>query len=67
LEPVGPAGFAGSGSVLVTLLKTAEAALVRIAVGQFVRKFGGELSLQLLQLAEFGFGLDSRLVMIWTL
>jgi hypothetical protein len=31
---------------------------VRTAVGQFVRKFGGELSLQLLQLADFSFGLD---------
>jgi hypothetical protein len=36
-------------------------------VGQFVRKFGGELLLQLLQLADFGFGLDSLLVMVWTL
>jgi hypothetical protein len=32
---------------------------VRTAVGQFVRKFGGELSLQL---AKFGFGLDYLLV-----
>ena len=28
------------------------------AISQFVRKFGGELSLQLLQLADFGFGLS---------
>jgi hypothetical protein len=42
-------------------------ALVRTAVGQFVRKFGGELLLQLLQLADFGFGLDYLLVMVWTL
>jgi hypothetical protein len=40
---------------------------VRTAVGQFVRKSGGELSLQLLQLADFGFGLDYLLVMVWTL
>jgi hypothetical protein len=42
---------------------------VRIAVAQFVRKFGGELSLQLLllQLADFGFGLDYLLVMFWTI
>jgi hypothetical protein len=40
---------------------------VRTAVSQFVRKFGGELSLQLLQLADFGFGLDHLLVMIWTI
>jgi hypothetical protein len=32
-----------------------------------VRKFGGELLLQLLQLGDFGFGLDSLLVMVWTL
>jgi hypothetical protein len=32
---------------------------VRIAVGQFVGKFGGELQLQLLQLEDFSFGLDS--------
>jgi hypothetical protein len=32
---------------------------VRTAVGQFVRKFGGELLLQLLQLAD--------LVLAWTL
>jgi hypothetical protein len=32
---------------------------VRTAVGQFVRKFGGELSLQLLQLADF--------VLAWTI
>jgi hypothetical protein len=30
-----------------------------------VRKFGEELQLQLLQLADFGFGLDSLLVMVW--
>jgi hypothetical protein len=36
-------------------------------VGQFVCKFGGELSLQLLQLADLGFGLDYLLVMVWTL
>jgi hypothetical protein len=40
---------------------------VRIAVGQFVHKFGGELLLELLQLVDFGFGLDSLLVMVWTL
>jgi hypothetical protein len=40
---------------------------VRIAVAQFVRKFGGELSLQLLQRADFGFGLDYLLVMVWTI
>ena len=32
-----------------------------------VRKFGGELPLQLLQLADFGFCLDFLLVMVWTL
>jgi hypothetical protein len=31
-----------------------------------VHKFGEELQLQLLQLANFGFGWDSLLVMIWT-
>jgi hypothetical protein len=40
---------------------------VRTVVGQFVPKFGGELLLQLLQLADFGFGLDYLLVMVWTL
>ena len=44
-----------------------QSSLVRTAVIQFVRKFGGELSLQLLQLADFGFGLESLLVMVWTL
>jgi hypothetical protein len=34
---------------------------VHTAVGQFVRKFGGELSLQLLQLADFSFGLELSL------
>jgi hypothetical protein len=52
---------------LAGILRTAEATLVRTAVGQFVRKSGGELSLQLLQLADFGFGLDYLLVMVWTL
>ena len=49
------------------ILRTAVAALVRTVVGQFVRKSGGELSLQLLQVADFGFGLDNLLVMVWTL
>jgi hypothetical protein len=40
---------------------------VHTAVGQFVHKFGGELSLQLLQQADFDLGLDSLLVMVWTL
>jgi hypothetical protein len=40
---------------------------VRTAVAQFVRKFGGELPLQLLQLADLGFGLDYLLVMVWTI
>jgi hypothetical protein len=40
---------------------------VRTIVGQFVHKFRGELLLQLLQLEDFGFGLDSLLVMVWTL
>jgi hypothetical protein len=40
---------------------------VRTAVAQFLRRFGGELSLQLLQLADFGFGLDYLLVMVWTI
>jgi hypothetical protein len=31
-----------------------------------VRKFGEELQLQLLQLADFGFDWDSLLVMVWT-
>jgi hypothetical protein len=34
------------------------------AVDQFVRKFGGDLPLQL---ADFSFGFDSLLVMVWTL
>ena len=46
------------------ILRTAEATLVRTVVGQFLRKFGGELSLQI---AYFGFGLDYLLVMVWTL
>jgi hypothetical protein len=37
---------------------------VRTAVAQFVRKFGGELSLQL---ADFGFGSDYLLIMVWTI
>jgi hypothetical protein len=32
-----------------------------------VRKFGGELLLQLLQLEDFSFGLESLLVMVWIL
>jgi hypothetical protein len=40
---------------------------VHTTVSQFVREFGGELSLQLLQLADFGFGLDYLLVMVWTI
>jgi hypothetical protein len=52
---------------LAGILGTIEATLVRNAVGQFMRKFGGEMSLQLLQLEDFGFGLDSLLVMVWTL
>ena len=51
----------------MSILRTAEETLVRTAVGQFVRKFGGELLLQLMQLADFSFGLDSLLVMVWTL
>ena len=53
--------------ILAGILITAEATLVRTAVGQFVRKFGGELSLQLLQLEDFSFDLDYLLVMVWTL
>ena len=34
--------------ILVGILRTEEATLVCTVVGQFVRKFGGELSLQLL-------------------
>ena len=49
------------------ILRTAEETLVRTTVGEFVCNFGGELSLQLLQLADFGFGLDYLLVMVWTL
>ena len=49
------------------IFRTVEATLVRTAVGQFVRKFGGELLLQLLQLGDFSFGLESLLVMVWTL
>jgi len=52
---------------MVGILRTAEATLVRTAVGQFVCKSGGELLLQVLQLADFGFGLDYLLVMVWTL
>jgi hypothetical protein len=46
---------------------------VRTAVGQFVRKSGGELLLQLLQLADFGlawtlswlwFGLSDQLLLL---
>jgi hypothetical protein len=36
-----------------------QSSLVRTAVSQFVRKFGGELSLQLLQLADY--------VLAWTI
>jgi hypothetical protein len=50
-----------------SILRTAEATLVHTAVGQFVCKFGGEMLLQLLQLADFSFVLDSLLVMVWTL
>jgi hypothetical protein len=41
--------------------------LCALQFGQFVRKFGGELPLQLLQLEDFDLGLDSLLVMVWTL
>jgi hypothetical protein len=44
---------------MASILRTAEATLVR--------KFGGEMSLQLLQLVDFCFGLDCLLVMVWTL
>jgi hypothetical protein len=57
----------GSVFILAGTLRIAEATLMRTAVGQFVRKFGGELSLHLLHLADFGFGLDYLLVMVWTL
>jgi hypothetical protein len=40
--------------------------LCALQLGSFVHKFGGEM-LQLLQLADFGFGLDYLLVMVWTL
>jgi hypothetical protein len=40
---------------------------VRTAVSQFVRKIGGELPLQLMQLVDFSFGLDYLLVMVWTI
>jgi hypothetical protein len=40
---------------------------VHTVVSQFVHKFGGELLLQLLQLAYFSFGLDYLLVMVWTI
>jgi hypothetical protein len=49
----------GQSSFWQGILRTAEATLVRTAVGQFVRMFGGELSLQLLQLADF--------VLAWTI
>jgi hypothetical protein len=44
-----------------------QSSLMRTAVSQFVRKFGGEMSLQLLQLADYVFGLDYLLVMVWTI
>jgi hypothetical protein len=53
--------------ILAGILKTAEASLVHTAVGQFVCKIGGEMPLQLLELVDFGFGLESLLVMVWTL
>jgi hypothetical protein len=40
---------------------------MRTVVEQFVHKFGGELMLQLLQLADFSFFLDYIMVMVWTL
>ena len=40
---------------------------MRIAVARFLRRFGGELSLQLLQLADFVLGLDYLLVRVWTI
>ena len=52
---------------MASILITAEEALVRTAVGQFVRKFGGKLLLEMLQLADFSFGLNYLLVMVWTL
>jgi hypothetical protein len=57
----------GQSSFWSGILRTAEATLVCTTVGQFVRKFGGELLLQLLQLVDFIFGLDYLLVMVWTL
>ena len=50
---------------MADILKIAKATLVRTIVGQFVCKFGGEMPLQLLQLADVSFGLDFVLVMIW--
>jgi hypothetical protein len=52
---------------LASILKTAKATLVRTAVAQFVHKFGGEMLLQLLQLVDFSFVLESLLVIVWTL
>jgi hypothetical protein len=52
---------------MASILITTKVALVCTTVGQFVHKFGGEMLLQLLQLADFDFGLESLLVMVWTL
>jgi hypothetical protein len=56
----------GQSSFWQALLEL-QSSFVCTAFSQFVRKFGGELSLKLLQLVDCIFGLDYLLVMVWTI
>jgi hypothetical protein len=54
----------GGQSSLWQAFSDLQSSLVRTAVSQFVRKFGGELSVAASRLR---FGLDYLLVMVWTI
>jgi hypothetical protein len=44
-----------------------QSSLVRTAVSQFVRKFGGEVVVAAAATSRLHFGLDYLLVMVWTI
>jgi hypothetical protein len=44
-----------------------QSSLVRTAVSQFVRKFGGEVVVAAAAASRLRFGLDYLLVMVWTI
>jgi hypothetical protein len=57
----------GGQSSFWQALSELQSSFVCTAFSQFVHKFGGELSLKLLQLVDCIFGLDYLLVMVWTI